>query len=485
MLETATLTSRKIWWRQPRWWVVAAVIVMATYLALVNIFRHLNLITAQFDLGNMDQVLWHSLHGQWFVLTDPLSGTHQVRTAIHADVLLLIYLPFYALWHSPLVMVVLQAIFVATGAFPLFLFGRRYISERAAALLAIAYLFYPSLHWATTFDVHAVVLAMPLILWAAWAAFAKRWWIYGVSVMLLLLAKEEVGLTVALLGLFLAWKIRPRWIGFATVLIGVGWTALMVGYAIPHARNFPGHFALGYYSDFGGTTGQVVSGILTHPIRIIHDIFTGRGLVYQVVLLGPLGFISLLGLPFLLIGVPELLINVLSSNQHLTTIFFQYTSVLTPVVFLSAVFGWQRVTHWFGSHRRFFRVAAAGVIAAFIINVYWWAPLPGTRFHTDAIRPFLPSPYRASISAIQRQLRPSDKVAATNNVAPQFTQRDYEWSFPNNLDRADAVVALTGADYEVKAKQDIQNAVDALLADPQWILVLHQDRLYYFHRVTS
>src|SRR5690349_19849557 len=106
--------SARPWWRQPRWWVMVATVVAAAYFSSVNVLRHLNLLSAQFDLGNMDQVLWNSLHGRWFVMTDPLSAVHQVRTAVHADFLLLAYLPFYALWPDPRLIVVVQAVAVCS-----------------------------------------------------------------------------------------------------------------------------------------------------------------------------------------------------------------------------------------------------------------------------------------------------------------------------------------------------------------------------------
>lgn len=475
------------WWRQPRWWVVAGMFAFTAYFGLFVLFRHANLLSAQFDLGNMDQVLWNSLHGRWFVMTDPLSGIHQVRTAIHADFLLLAYLPFYALWPDPRTLMVLQVIMVGLGALPLYRFGRRYLTDRAAALIGLAYLTYPMLHWATVFDVHAVLLAVPLFLWAVWAAAGRRWLIFAFSIGLALLAKEEIGVTVALLGVFLLFWRRPRWIALATIVAGFGWTAFMLWYAIPAARHIPGHFALSYYSDFGGSTSQVVTGILSHPLQVIQKVFGSEGLHYQFDLLLPLGGLSVLGLPLLIVAAPELLVNVLSSNVNLRSMYFQYTSVLIPFILLSAVFGLHYLQRWlkrFHHAKMIHGVLMTGVIVANLAAVYRWSLLPGTRNHGDAIHPFVTNEYAQEIQTISRQIPKSHAVATTNNIAPHFTQRDYEWSFPRNLDRADDVVVLTGADFEVESKADILHDVQALQQNPEWRLAYQRQALYYFQRVT-
>lgn len=476
------------WLRQPKAWVVLGIGLFIGFFGPFVIFRHANLLSAQFDLGNMDQVLWNTVHGRWFIMTDALNGLHHLRTAVHADYLLLIYTPLYALWPDPRVLVVGQVVAVAFGALPLFWLGRKYLTDRAAALIGLAYLTYPWTQSAMIFDVHAVVLAIPLFLWIFWAAAERRWWWYAMCTFLVLLGKEEIGVTVALLGIFVAFWRKPRWIGLTTVVAGLGWSALMLWYAIPSARQLPGHFALNYYSEFGGSMTQVVTGILRHPVSVAHQLFDRTGLLYQAHLLAPLGGLSVFGLPVLLIATPELVVNLLSANHNLQLFYFHYQSVIIPFVFVSAIFGlhWlQRIIKKLPRAVWWHMVIMAGLITVNLITVYRWSVLPGTRHHGDAIHPFITNEYAQYVQQIARSIPRSHAVATTNNIAPHFTQRDYEWAFPRQLDRADDIVILTGGHFDVETIDVVDQALRDVLRDPQWQLVTHYKNLYHLRRVSS
>lgn len=94
----------------------------------------------------------------------------------------------------------------------------------------------------------------------------------------------------------------------------------------------------------------------------------------------------------------------------------------------------------------------------------------------------MPSPYRDDVRTVQQLLLPTDKVAATNNILPQFSRRNLIWGFPNSLDQADAVIVLEGGDYEFEPKEDISARVRALTENPQFTLVLHHDAFWYFRK---
>lgn len=467
---------------------LAATAAFVLFFGATNWYRQVNLLTAQFDMGNMDQVLWHSLHGHWFQMTSPVLAELQSRTAIHADFLLLGYLPFYALWPDPRVPLVLQVLAVASGVIPLFWLARQRLGERLGALIGVLYLLYPTLQWGMTFDVHAVILATPLFLWAWWAATERRWRLYGVAAGLALLAKEEAGLVVAAMGLYWVWRRGYRRMGLLSLLIGLAWSMLMVGWAIPAARQAPGHFALGYYTDFGGTYTDILRNVISHPLKTLSRMFDWPGIAMLRALLLPVGFLALLGLPVLLVALPELAINLLSNNPNQKTIFFQYLAVITPFVFLALVDGWERgrrwlrrpPTGWLARHGE--RWVVGGVGAAALVSVWLWAPLPGSRFTEDALRAFRPSPYRQDVAFIGQSLQPSDRVAATNNLAPQFSRRDRIWGFPKDLDHADAIVVLQGGDHELLPKEEIDAAVQALAINPAFTLVYRRDRFWYFRK---
>jgi len=477
--------------QNPVLWLIVAVGAFIVFFGLTVWFRHQNLYTAQFDLGNMVQVMWHSLHGRWFQMTDPGSAMLVNRAGIHADFLLLIYLPFYAIWQSPLTLMFGQVLAVASGAIPLFFLARKRISPIFGLTVALLYLLYPPMHWAMLFDVHAVVLVTPLVLWMWWAIDARKWWAAGIFVALALLGKEEVGLVIALTSLYWLRNKETRKFAIGMFIAGISWSALMVGWVIPHVRNSPGHFALGYYSAYGDSSGEILRTIFFKPWIIIHDMLRTGSLHYYFTLLFPVGGLAVLGLPIFLMATPELAINVLSNNGNLRTIFFQYTSAITPYVFLATVIGTAFWYRWL--QRRLspqkFRLAVkllyALMIASSAISVWRWAPIPGTKHNHEVIGVYRKSPNRPGIDIIQKLMLPNEKVAATNNVAAQFSNRDLIWGFPQRLDLAEGAVILRGSNYEQAPREEVSAKVEELLNDPNWKLLYRRSQLFYFRRVTK
>ena len=108
--------------------------------------------------------------------TTDVSGVQFSRLGAHVDPVLVLFAPLWWVWSSPEMLLVAQAVIVATGALPAFWLGRRWLGDDRLALAgAAAYLLYPALRHATLFDFHPVTLAAPLLLFCIWAAEEARW----------------------------------------------------------------------------------------------------------------------------------------------------------------------------------------------------------------------------------------------------------------------------------------------------------------------
>lgn len=474
--------------RQRRSVIILAVAIglFCLYFGAVNWFRHVNLMTSQYDMGNMDQTVWHTLHGRFFQMSDPGTGQLVSRASYHTDYLLLLYVPFYVLWPDPRTMLVLQVLLVASGALPLFWYARKKVGITLATILVVLYLLYPPQQWGMIFDVHAVVIVAPIVLWAWWAMSERRWWIYAAMIVLAVLGKEEVGLAVAGIGLFWVWRKEYRTAGILTMLLGIGTTLTMLGIVIPHYRHGAGHFALNEYAQFGDSYGAIIGNLALHPWRIFPMLISHSTFAYTALILLPLAGISLIGLPILLIALPELLINTLSSYSSQQSIFYQYTSVIIPFVFLAAVDGWARLDRWWQrrNHATLLRRPAfLLVILSGSLLTYIYSPIPGLHHGPDAIHIFQANPYRAAVAASKQFLHPDDTIVATNNIIPHYSQRKSIWGFPHNIEAADAVIVLEGGEFEFEEPAVISARVQALTADPQFTLVMHQDQFWLFRRV--
>ena len=83
---------------------------------------------ARFDLGNMVQSIWSTLHGHVLQSTTA-SGQQRIRLGYHVDPFLLLLVPLFWIWSSPLLLLVVQVLAVASGALPVFWLARKHLGS--------------------------------------------------------------------------------------------------------------------------------------------------------------------------------------------------------------------------------------------------------------------------------------------------------------------------------------------------------------------
>src|SRR6478752_9625919 len=151
--------------------VYAGVAAYAVLFAFAAILHYAVFEEARFDLGNMVQAIWNTLHGH-FLESTTLNGHQRSRLGFHVDPFLVLLAPLFWIWSSPIMLLVLQAFAVASGALPVFWLARKHLSSpRAGAQFAFAYLLYPATQFnafTITSSFHAVAIAVPLVLYAIW-----------------------------------------------------------------------------------------------------------------------------------------------------------------------------------------------------------------------------------------------------------------------------------------------------------------------------
>jgi uncharacterized membrane protein len=320
---------------------VYALLFIAIATAHVESFR-----AGRADLGSMVQAVWSTAHGH-FLETTTLAGRETTRLAGHVDPFLALLVPLWLIWSSPLMLLVVQAVAVASGALPVYWLARKHLgSERAAAHFAFAYLLFP----ATQFNAltissgfHAVSIAVPLILYAIWFLDEERFVLFAVFALLAVSTKEEIGAAVACIGLWYAVRKGRRWVGAAIFLTGMAVSLVDFLVIIPHFSPSGIDPFAGRYGRVGSTPTGIVHKAVSDPVALLNAVATGHKLLYLVLLLGP--FLGLWALePLLFLGaIPDLAINLLSAKSDQTSIFYHWTAGIIPFTVAASVLGAARL----------------------------------------------------------------------------------------------------------------------------------------------
>jgi uncharacterized membrane protein len=461
----------------------AAITAYAAGFAALSVLRHRAFMTGRFDLGNMVQAVWWTAHGHPLRMTN-LHGQQISRLAAHVDPILAVFGPLWWIWPSPDLLLVTQALAVATGAWPVFLLARKHLgSPRAGLGFALAYLLYPATGWLTLNEFHPVALATPLLLFAFWYLDNDRLLPFALCAVAAAACKEEIGLVVAGFGVWYALSKRRRLAGAVVAALGLAWSVLAIGVVIPHFHATGESDFYGRYSEVGGSAAGIVKTAFTHPVRIAEAAFSARDLRYLLELIAPLAALSLLAPLVLVAALPELAINLLSATNTQTSIHFHYTAGLIPPLVVAAVLGAKRLARWAVP------VAAAVVLAALVGN-YRLGPIPGWR-HVRGGATFQVTAARVTehdrIAARALKLIPkSAVVSATNTLGAHLSARRRVFSFPFVRDATWIVADETQPGYADRYAP-VPTAVElaALRRNPDWRLVFEQDGVLVFNRTPA
>ena len=327
----------------PRVLLAAAIAAFAGGLAALAEIRHLAFWSGRFDLGNLTQAVWSTSHGRFLEMTD-LQGRQISRLGAHFDPLVAAFAPLWRIWPNPALLLTLQAVAVAAGAVPVFLLARkRLASEWAGLAFGVGYLLYPATQWLTVDDFHPVALATPLLLTAFWYLDEDRIVPFAVLAFVACLTKEQVGFTVAAMGIWYGLARGRRLAGASIAVTAAAVSLIAVAVIVPHFAPGTGSPFEGRYSAVGGSFGGMAHTVLTHPGRIFEAATQARDLRYLLQLLIPLAFLPLLGFGATLIALPELALNILSDTSTQTSIDFHYTAAAIPGLVIGAVFGAARL----------------------------------------------------------------------------------------------------------------------------------------------
>jgi uncharacterized membrane protein len=374
-----------------------------------------------------------------------VQGEQISRLGSHFDPILALLAPLWWLWPSPELLLVVQAVAVASGALPVFWLGRRNVrSDHAAAALAVAYLLSPPVQWLTVSDFHPVALACPLLLFAWWHLDNGRLWAFALLAALAIATKEHVGLAVAAIGVWYAVRHRSPRAGAAIAVIA-GAAALVAALVVVP------HFALAGTSAFES--------------RYKSPSLDGRDLSYLASLLLPLALLPLAAPLALLAALPELGLNLLSVTVTQTSVKTHYAATIVPALLVATVFGVARL----GS-----RLAYVAVLAA-LAGAVVLGPLGRVHIRADA--------HDAAARRALALVPAGAPVSATNTLGAHLSARRRIFSFPVLREATWVVVderRLTFLDSLRPARA--RPALAALQGSPKWRQVFAEDGVVVFRR---
>jgi len=292
-----------------------------------------------YDLGIFSQVFWSATNGFGLhssILDNSFLGEH-------FSPILYLLVPGYRLWPHPAYLLLVQTVILALAALPLFLLASSELKSRNWGLFfAFLYLCYQPMRNVNLYDFHEIAIATPLLMLAFFFLHKGRTIAFLLVLGAALACKEEIAAIIFILGVYILFVRKQRLLGPVLAFSGLAIFFALIFLVIPHFRNAPYGF-VGRYSYLGQNIPAIMTTLATRPAYVLSHLLTHDKLEYVWNVFGPLGFLSFASPSHLLLTAPTLIQNLLSDCRPQYSTSFQYTSPLTPFVFISAVFGARRL----------------------------------------------------------------------------------------------------------------------------------------------
>ena len=303
--------------------------------------------TFGFDLGIYDQASWLLAH-----FRDPFMTVRGLDVfGHHGTFALWLNAPGYWVGWGPKWLLTVQIASQVVGAGALWTLTRFVIPGRwgewSATGIVVVYLLHPTSGWLVWEYFHPDAVAIGALLVAYVSARTQRWrWCWVASV-LALACKEDLATAVAVLGILLAFRpvgARSAW-RRATTMVGVAavWYLAVNKVLIPWRNGGVADFyTKEFFGDLGSSPFAVVVNLVLHPVRSrTWERLAGKDArSYYWALVAPVGVV----VPFLepqvlAIGLPMVLINVVSAQPWTHDFRYHYTAVPLVAVMLATVEG--------------------------------------------------------------------------------------------------------------------------------------------------
>jgi len=441
----AKASHRKHFLKKPvdrKWFVYLQILIYIVFFTILSFSQHDGLKSQMNDLGNMSQPIYNTTQGNFMFSSNYIIAEKYevVRFGIHANYILLLFVPIYFLLANVKVLLLTQTILIGLGAYPLYLLSKEFFKEKSLIpiLVPLLYLSNPMVQDVNLYDFHPLAIAMPLIIFSFYFLHIKRYLLFYFSALLLCITNEDMSLIVAMMGIYMFFAHRERTRGFVVFLLGIAYFFLTVQVIMPYFMD--GHrlaIVHNRYSYLGGNVSEILKNIFLRPDIVLESVLTPAKLLYVTILLLPVLFFPLLSLKIFLLALPSLIINLLSLSE-MTYYPFQYyhTAPILSFIFISTIFSIYKLRKYKNNILGLF--TPTHLVISSLIFSFCLSPAPYSL--VSSWKEFKVSDHAKNISEIHKIIPDSASLSIQNNLGAHFSHRKHIYTFPFLSDQADYVL---------------------------------------------
>lgn len=414
---------------------------------------------ASYDQGIFNQVFWNGIHGRFFQssLSSALSTNvvHQGqfpnvsyhRLGQHFTPALLLWLPLYAIFPSPVTLSVLQVTLVTAAGLVLYLLARQYLEPPLSALIVVSFYGANAVIGPTLANFHDVS-QIPLFVFTLLLAMEKGWWwLFWILSVLILGVREDAGVVLFGVGVYMILSHRFPRRGLIVCVLSFGYMLVLTNLIMPlFSADISQRFMMERFGQYAegdeASTLQIIWGMVSNPLRFIQQLFTpfGRTVTYLLGQWLPLAFIPAIAPGSWMIAGFPLLKLFSAQGMSVLAITIRYAMTVVPGLFYGSILWWSKQQEKSPEAElpspKFRRFWVACICLSLIFTVtsnpnrtlYFLIP--------DSIQPWVyvsldeQWPRSQNMRSLLAQIPPDASVAGTTYLIPHLSSRREVLRFP-------------------------------------------------------
>ena len=482
----------------------SAMVAFAAFYIVHLAMLHDRFWTTGYDLGIFDQATWLVANGKTFITIRGLTfWGHHVNPG------LLLFAPLYRLGAGPRVLNATMVVAYTMGAWPVFRIAMHHLrNEWVAVGLAVAYLLQTGGQWVLHETFHPEVLAIAPMLYAYLAVLEGRWRAYWLWLLLAASWKEDISITIAMVGIVLLLRGHRKQ-GAITFVAAAGYYYFCTKILIPH-YTAAGPFYSEFLGNLGSTPWQLARNAVVHPTRFTDQFQEAHWYRYPRDLAQPYAFTSFFSWPGLLIALPQTVLNLLTRHSYAWSIRWHYVSMPAFGFTVAAIEGvanikrlllrWRRSVQF--ATRWFLESIAVVIVLCAVVMSAMWAPSYGWRYDDPGVWPLATSQHQQVLRAAVALVPDSAVVSTSYNFSTHLAHREFVYEFPNpwrnsywGVDqrlpdgrvvawppaRDPATIEWIAVDKGTLGKDSLV-LLGTVLAEPKWEIVFDQESVVVARR---
>jgi len=424
--------------------VAGAFVFYAGTMSYLAVLDHRNIGTHTYDLGIYTNLFHRTANGDFLGCSYCKLENH---VSSHFDPIIWIFSWIYRLRPDAETLLIIQACWLGTLVFPLFLIGvRGFKDPRLAVGLCWLATLYPPLHGANMFDFHSLTMVVPTVVWLIYfidSGSKIRLWF---TLALMLLTREDMPLLACFLGAYAILRRRHA-VGFAIVGISLTYLAVVKTVIMPDSGLLMDSEETTSFAHFfkdmiphkeEGLKGYAITG-LTSPTFALEVLLREPRVFFGLLLFMPLLFMPLLAPRKRFMMLYGLAFLGLATRKYVYDVHFQYSSVLFPILLASTPdgvmqFSKSRIHDAFRLDRR--RITPAVMLtmafAMILTTTKYGAMVPNRHFRAgwNTPRRTLDKERYRGLQELLEQIPDDAAVCATSSVGPHVSAREKAFKWP-------------------------------------------------------